>query len=88
LQAELEEEERLARQKEEEANIALITDWDNTQAMMNVDYELAARLQEEERGELTIEEKSKMFIELMNKRKKYFEMLGAEEKRRKPPTKA
>ncbi|GKB72104.1 hypothetical protein Tco_0933516 [Tanacetum coccineum] len=42
LQAELEEEERLARQKEEDANIA---EWDNVQAMMDADYELAARLQ-------------------------------------------
>nr|GFD28324.1 hypothetical protein [Tanacetum cinerariifolium] len=33
-------------------------------------YELAARLQEEERGELTIEEKSRLFVELMDKRKK------------------
>ncbi|GKB18770.1 hypothetical protein Tco_0852693 [Tanacetum coccineum] len=31
LQAELEEEERLARKKEEEANIALLESWDNTQ---------------------------------------------------------
>ncbi|GJW01971.1 hypothetical protein Tco_1560827 [Tanacetum coccineum] len=38
LQAELEEEERLARQKEEEANIALIESWDNTQAMMDADF--------------------------------------------------
>ncbi|GKE09458.1 hypothetical protein Tco_1413009 [Tanacetum coccineum] len=30
LQAELEEEERLARQKEEESNIALLKSWDNT----------------------------------------------------------
>nr|GEW47255.1 putative ribonuclease H-like domain-containing protein [Tanacetum cinerariifolium] len=50
MQAELEEEERLARQKEEEANIALIESYDNTQAMMDADYKLAVRLQEEERG--------------------------------------
>nr|GEY09242.1 hypothetical protein [Tanacetum cinerariifolium] len=50
MQAELEEEKRLARQKEEEANIALIESWDNTQAMMDADYELATRLQEKERG--------------------------------------
>nr|GEV27825.1 hypothetical protein [Tanacetum cinerariifolium] len=43
---------------------------------------------EEERGELPIEEKSKLFVELMNKRKKHFEMLRAEERRRNPPTKA
>nr|GFD25996.1 hypothetical protein [Tanacetum cinerariifolium] len=75
MQAELEEEERLARQKEEEANIALIESWDNTKAMMDANYELATRLQEEERGELTIEEKSRLFVELMDKRKKYLQDL-------------
>nr|GEY50705.1 hypothetical protein [Tanacetum cinerariifolium] len=55
MQAELEEEERLASQKEEEANIALIESCDNIQAMIDADYELAARLQEEEIGELSIE---------------------------------
>ncbi|GJS47152.1 hypothetical protein Tco_0597273 [Tanacetum coccineum] len=45
LQVELEEEERLARQKEEEVNLI---SWDNTQAMMEADYELAQRLQAEE----------------------------------------
>ncbi|GKA61607.1 hypothetical protein Tco_0761126, partial [Tanacetum coccineum] len=85
LQAELEEEERLARQKEEEDNLI---SWDNTQAMMEADYELAQRLQAEEHGELTIEEKSKLFVELMDKRKKHFAKLKAEEIRRKPPTKA
>ncbi|GJT53904.1 hypothetical protein Tco_0988958 [Tanacetum coccineum] len=88
LQAELIEEERLARKKEEEANIALIESWDNTQAMMEADFELAQRLQAEEQGEITIEERSRLFVELMNKRKKHFAMLRAEEKRRKPPTKA
>ncbi|GJS69010.1 hypothetical protein Tco_0701851 [Tanacetum coccineum] len=41
MQAELIEEERLLRQKEEEANIALIESWDNTQAMTEADFELA-----------------------------------------------
>nr|GEV50624.1 hypothetical protein [Tanacetum cinerariifolium] len=39
MQAELEEEERLARLKEEETNIALIKSWDNTQAMMDANYD-------------------------------------------------
>ncbi|GJR82515.1 hypothetical protein Tco_0153300 [Tanacetum coccineum] len=43
LKAELIEEERLIRQKEEEAKIALIESWDNTQAMMEADFELAQR---------------------------------------------
>ncbi|GJT38934.1 hypothetical protein Tco_0938799 [Tanacetum coccineum] len=88
LQAKLIEEERLARQKEEEANIALIESWDNTQAMMEVDFELAQRLQTEEQGEITIEERSRLFVELMNRRKKHFSKLRDEEIRRKPPTKA
>ncbi|GJX20892.1 hypothetical protein Tco_0223569 [Tanacetum coccineum] len=40
MQAELEEEERLAKQREEDANII---EWDDIQAMMDADYELAAR---------------------------------------------
>ncbi|GJU36831.1 uncharacterized mitochondrial protein-like protein [Tanacetum coccineum] len=56
LQAELIKEEMLARQKEEEANIALIKSWDNTQAMTEADFELAQRLQAKEQGEITIEE--------------------------------
>ncbi|GKA50701.1 hypothetical protein Tco_0743774 [Tanacetum coccineum] len=56
--------------------------------MMEVDFELAQRLQTEEQGEITIEERSRLFVEFMNKRKKHFAMFGAEEKKRKPPTKA
>nr|GEV61687.1 hypothetical protein [Tanacetum cinerariifolium] len=45
LQVELEEEERMARQKEEDANIA---EWDDIQVMMDADHELAKRLQAED----------------------------------------
>ncbi|GJY57562.1 hypothetical protein Tco_0456677 [Tanacetum coccineum] len=38
LQTELEEEERLSRLKEEEANIVLLESWDNTQAMIDADF--------------------------------------------------
>ncbi|GKE20359.1 hypothetical protein Tco_1431871 [Tanacetum coccineum] len=85
LEAELEEEERVTIQREEEANLIL---WDNTQAMMEADCEFAQRLQAEEQGELTIKERSRLFIELMDKRKKHFEKLRAKKIRRKPPTKA
>nr|GEV62697.1 retrotransposon protein, putative, unclassified [Tanacetum cinerariifolium] len=87
LQAEFDEQVRLAEEKAqliEDENLA----WDNVQAMMVADYELAVRLHKEEQGELTVEEKSRLFVELMDKRKKHFEKLRAEEKRRKPPTKA
>ncbi|GJZ05112.1 hypothetical protein Tco_0538387 [Tanacetum coccineum] len=85
LHAELEEEEKLAKQREEDANIA---EWDNVQAMIDADYELAARLQAQEQEQLTIKERSKRFVELMDKRKKHFARLRAEDQRRKPPTKA
>ncbi|GKC28251.1 hypothetical protein Tco_1035545 [Tanacetum coccineum] len=85
LEVELEEEERVTIQREEEANLI---SWDNTQAMMEADYELAQRQQAEEHGELTIKERSRMFVELMNKRKKHFAKLRAEKIIRKPPTKA
>ncbi|GJZ53609.1 hypothetical protein Tco_0608494 [Tanacetum coccineum] len=85
MQAELKEEERLAKEREEDANIA---EWDNVQAMMDVDYMIASRLQAQEQEELTIEKRSKMFVELMDKRKKHFTRLRAKEQRRKPLTKA
>nr|GEV32397.1 putative ribonuclease H-like domain-containing protein [Tanacetum cinerariifolium] len=86
MKAKMEEEERISREKDK-ANIALIAEWDDVQDMMDADHELAERLQAEELGELTIEERSKLFVELMNERKKHFARRRAEEKRIKPPTK-
>ncbi|GKE79773.1 hypothetical protein Tco_1549773, partial [Tanacetum coccineum] len=54
LNAELDEEEKLAKQREEDANIVV---WDNVQAMIDAGYELVARLQAQEQEEFTIEEK-------------------------------
>ncbi|GJV79383.1 hypothetical protein Tco_1515253 [Tanacetum coccineum] len=42
----------------------------------------------EEQEQLSIEEKSKLFVELLEKRKKHFASLRDKEKRNKPPTKA
>ncbi|GJV36625.1 hypothetical protein Tco_1409102 [Tanacetum coccineum] len=84
LQAEEEEQARLAREKAEEANIS----WDNVQAMIEADRLLAKRLQAREQEELTDEEKERLFVELLEKRKKHFAALRAQEKRNKPPTKA
>ncbi|GJR75508.1 hypothetical protein Tco_0087873 [Tanacetum coccineum] len=88
LDAELLEEQKLARKQEEEANIALIESWENTQAMIKADRLLAERLQSKEREELTDEEKAKLFMELIEKRRKHFATLRAQEKRNRPPTKA
>ncbi|GJT21163.1 hypothetical protein Tco_0891100 [Tanacetum coccineum] len=91
LQAEFDEEERLAREKakkEKEANIALIETWDDIQAKIDVDHQLAERLQAQEQEELSIEEKATLFQQLLEKRRKHFAAKRAEEKRNKPPTKA
>ncbi|GJT99926.1 hypothetical protein Tco_1110265 [Tanacetum coccineum] len=85
MQAELEEEDRLIRQREEEANIL---SWDNVQAMIDVDYQMAQQMQAEEQKKLSIEEKSKSFVQLLEARKKHFAAIKAKEKRNKPPTKA
>ncbi|GJZ99175.1 retrovirus-related pol polyprotein from transposon TNT 1-94 [Tanacetum coccineum] len=85
LQAELEEEDRLVRQREEEANIV---SWDNVQAMIDADYQMAQQMQAEEQEKLSIEEKSKLFVQLLEARKKHFAAMRAQEKRNKPPTKA
>nr|GFB58247.1 hypothetical protein [Tanacetum cinerariifolium]GFB59378.1 hypothetical protein [Tanacetum cinerariifolium] len=68
LQAEINEEDRLAEEKAQQIEYENLA-WDNVQAMIDADYELAARLQEEEQGELTVKEKSRLFVELMDKRK-------------------
>ncbi|GJT81987.1 hypothetical protein Tco_1056329 [Tanacetum coccineum] len=71
LQAEEEEEERLAREKAqqmEEANIA----WDDIQAKIDADYQLAQRLQAQEQDELTDEEKARLFVQFLEQKRKYF----------------
>ncbi|GJV71970.1 hypothetical protein Tco_1491965 [Tanacetum coccineum] len=77
LQAELDEEARLEREREEEASKAAnIAEWDDVQAMIDEDYELATKLQAKEQGEISTEERSKLFVELMNERMKHFNMAG------------
>ncbi|GJS46869.1 hypothetical protein Tco_0596990 [Tanacetum coccineum] len=87
LQAKFDEEDRLAREKAqqvEEANIA----WDDIQAKMDADYQLAKILQAQEQQVLTIEEKFTLFVQLLEKRKKHFATKRAEEKRNRPHTRA
>nr|GEW09468.1 hypothetical protein [Tanacetum cinerariifolium]GEW16269.1 hypothetical protein [Tanacetum cinerariifolium] len=87
LQAEFNEKERVAREKakkELEANITLIEEYDNIQAKIDVDYQLAQILETEEQEELTIDEKATLFKKLLKKRRKHFAPKDAEEKRNKP----
>nr|GEV00646.1 hypothetical protein [Tanacetum cinerariifolium] len=71
-------------QQSEEVNIA----WDDVQAKIDADYELAQRLQAEEQDALTDAEKAKNLIEFLEKRRMFFAAKRAEEKRNRPPTKA
>ncbi|GKD60070.1 putative ribonuclease H-like domain-containing protein [Tanacetum coccineum] len=71
LQAQFDEEERIAREKEE-VNAALIAQWNDIQDKVETDYELAQRLQAEEQEELIIKEKSKLFQQLLEKRMNHF----------------
>ncbi|GKB49670.1 hypothetical protein Tco_0900423 [Tanacetum coccineum] len=87
LQAEFDEEVRLAREKDE-ANVALIEEWNDIQAKIDADYQMAKQMQAEEQEELSIEEKSKLFVQLLEARKKHFAAKRAEEKRNRPPTRA
>ncbi|GKA52105.1 hypothetical protein Tco_0745301, partial [Tanacetum coccineum] len=81
------EEERIAREKEE-YNDTLIAQWIDIQDKVETVYELAQLLQAEEQEELTIEEKYKLFQQLLEKRRKHFTAKKAEERINRPPTKA
>ncbi|GKE50162.1 hypothetical protein Tco_1481420, partial [Tanacetum coccineum] len=56
---EKEEEERLAREKAQREEEANIVSWDNMQAIVDDDYQMAQQIQAEEQEKLSIEEKSK-----------------------------
>nr|GEU44530.1 putative reverse transcriptase, RNA-dependent DNA polymerase [Tanacetum cinerariifolium] len=98
LQAEINKEERLAgerarligmkAQQEKEANIALIESWHEVQAKMEADYELAQRLQAEEQEQLTDAKKIRLFMDFLDKRRKFFAAKREIEKKYRPITKA
>ncbi|GKC64114.1 hypothetical protein Tco_1096712 [Tanacetum coccineum] len=83
-----EEEERLSREKAQREEEANIVSWDNVQAMIDGDYQMAQQMQAEEQEGLGIKEKSKLFVQLLEERKKHFAAIRAQEERNKPPTKA
>ncbi|GKG02512.1 hypothetical protein Tco_0310148, partial [Tanacetum coccineum] len=87
LQVEFHEEDRLAREKAQQVEESNIT-WDDIQVRIDADYQLAERLQAQEQHELTIEEKSTLFQQLLKKRRKFFATKRAEEKRNRPPIRA
>ncbi|GJS86496.1 hypothetical protein Tco_0769132 [Tanacetum coccineum] len=88
LQEQLDEEERqrIAR-VHEEASTFNAKEWDNIQAQIEADEELAHRLQAQER-ERYKHDKARLLIELINERKRKFAQQRAEQRRNKPMTQA
>nr|GEZ70655.1 hypothetical protein [Tanacetum cinerariifolium] len=68
------------------ASIALIKTWEDIQAKIDADHQLAERLQEQEQEELSDAEKATLFQQLLEKRRKHFAAKREKEKRNKPPT--
>ncbi|GJZ00163.1 hypothetical protein Tco_0517592 [Tanacetum coccineum] len=88
-QAQFERVQRIAREKatEQEAkDAALIEQMEDLQARIDADELLAERLQQEEREQFTIEEKSRMLVEMIAERKRFFAAQRTEQIRNKPPT--
>ncbi|GJW37975.1 hypothetical protein Tco_0060895 [Tanacetum coccineum] len=84
-------EQRIAREratKQEAKDAALIEKMEDIQARIDADELLAERLQQEEREQFTIEEKSRMLVEIIAERKRFFAAQRAEQIRNKPPTRA
>ncbi|GJR67065.1 hypothetical protein Tco_0013130 [Tanacetum coccineum] len=67
---------------------ALIEQMEDVQARMDADILLKERLQQEEREQFTIEEKSRMLVDMIAERKRFFAAQRAAEQRSKPPTKS
>ncbi|GKC93987.1 hypothetical protein Tco_1159429 [Tanacetum coccineum] len=94
MQDELEEEARIERIAQEEAHIAALSaEFDAVQARMDVvqarmdaDALLAAKLQEEETEQFSIDEQARFLVEIITDWKRFFAAQRAEQIRNKPPT--
>ncbi|GJT65765.1 putative reverse transcriptase domain-containing protein [Tanacetum coccineum] len=82
-QAELERIQKERAAQEEASKVAIYKEWDNEQAMMEADYELATNLHENEREAMHIKEKSIRLAELIKERKNFDEVQKLFEKHMK-----
>ncbi|GJZ62674.1 hypothetical protein Tco_0618811 [Tanacetum coccineum] len=89
LQEQLDEKERqrIAR-VHEEASTFNAEEWDNIQAQIEADEELAHILQAQEREKYSKADKARLLVELINERKRKFTQQRAEQRRNKPMTQA
>ncbi|GKB54106.1 hypothetical protein Tco_0904859, partial [Tanacetum coccineum] len=86
--AELDRAKKEKQKQEEATNAALAEEFDEIQARMDVDHELAVRLTHEEQEKYTIEERATLLAEYFERRKKQLVAERAEAIRNKPPTRA
>ncbi|GKA86985.1 hypothetical protein Tco_0808696, partial [Tanacetum coccineum] len=85
---ELDKELKVERERQEEAfKVAIADMFDEVQARIDVDYELAARMTQEEQKKYIIKERAKLLAEFFERRKKQLAAERAEAIRSKPPTK-
>ncbi|GJT50169.1 hypothetical protein Tco_0976326 [Tanacetum coccineum] len=88
LQAELDAELRVERERQEEASkVAIAEIFNEVQARIDTDYELAARMTQKEQEKYTIKERARLLAEFFKRRKNQLAAERAEAIRRKPPTK-
>ncbi|GJX51455.1 hypothetical protein Tco_0278300 [Tanacetum coccineum] len=89
LQEQINKEERQRIAKvHEEASTFNTEEWDNIEAQIEVDEEIAHRLQAQERERYSKADKARLLVELINERKKKFAKQRAEQRRNKPMTQA
>ncbi|GJV09200.1 putative ribonuclease H-like domain-containing protein [Tanacetum coccineum] len=74
--------------KEQEDNIALIETWDDIQVKIDVDHQLAERMQAQEQEELSDAEKATLFMQLLEKRRKHFAAKRAEVEKKQTTNKS
>ncbi|GKC37117.1 putative ribonuclease H-like domain-containing protein, partial [Tanacetum coccineum] len=83
------EREKEERQKQDQAYVDYIANlYDEVQAEINVDALFAAKLQQEEREEYTIEESAKFLVETIAAQRKFRATQRSAEIRSRPPTKS
>ncbi|GJV29314.1 putative ribonuclease H-like domain-containing protein, partial [Tanacetum coccineum] len=89
LEVDWQAEEERKRQREEEASKAAIAEmYDEVQAGIDADALFAAKLQQEEREEYTIEERAKFLAETIVAQRKFRDAQRSNEIRNRPPTKS
>nr|GEU62151.1 putative ribonuclease H-like domain-containing protein [Tanacetum cinerariifolium] len=88
IQAHLDKKARIEKERQEEAfKAALAEMYDEVQAQIDADHELAVRLTHEEQDKYTVEEMFKLLAEFFKRRKKHLAKERADAIKSKPPTK-